>query len=124
MAEADATLTAGPGAPRAEELAPGARLGRYVVESRLGGGGAGPVYAARDQELGREVALKVLGTDSLVQHGRALGEAKALARVSHPNVVAVYEAGTAGGVAFIAMERLHGMTLGAWLVEEPRTWRQ
>ncbi|HEY8207723.1 MAG TPA: serine/threonine-protein kinase [Myxococcaceae bacterium] len=124
MTEADATLTAGPAAPRAGELAPGARLGRYVVEARLGGGGAGTVYAARDQELGREVALKILGADSLVQHGRALGEAKALARVSHPNVVAVYEAGIAGGVAFIAMERLHGTTLKAWLAAEPRTWRQ
>lgn len=73
MAEPNATLTAGQGTPAAaEELAPGARVGRYVVEARLGGGGAGTVYAARDEELGREVAPKILGIDSLVQHGRAL----------------------------------------------------
>ncbi|HVE87936.1 MAG TPA: serine/threonine-protein kinase, partial [Myxococcales bacterium] len=118
------TLTAGPGAPRPEALSPGSRLGRYVVEGLLGGGGAGTVYAARDEALGREVALKILGGDSLLQQGRALGEAKALARVSHPNVVAVYEVGAADGLAFIAMERLRGVTLGLWLVAAPRSWRE
>ena len=123
------TLTAGPGsgAPRAEELSelgPGTRLGRYLVEEKLGGGGAGTVYAARDVELGREVALKIIGTDSLLLQSRALGEAKALARVSHPNVVAVYEVGTANGVAFIAMERLRGTTLGGWLAAGTHGWRE
>src|SRR5262245_50072619 len=139
MAEGDSepnptrTLTAGPGPDvpgpgvgpfHLSELSPGTHLGRYVVQARLGGGGAGTVYAARDSVLGREVALKILGGDSLLLQSRALGEAKALAKVSHPNVVAVYEVGAAGGVAFIAMERLQGTTLGAWLQARPRAWRE
>ena len=113
---------------------PGARLpgtapnhiGRYVVLRPLGEGGMGVVYAAYDEELDRKVALKLIHP-SLQGHNeirtRILREAQALARVSAPNVVTVYEAGEAFGQIFIAMEFVNGTTLTKWS-ETRRSWQE
>ncbi|MEM7355950.1 MAG: serine/threonine-protein kinase, partial [Acidobacteriota bacterium] len=109
----------------AASLARGACLGRYVVLHALGSGGMGNVYAAYDPELERQVALKILRreparreiTDRWLQR-----EAQALARLSHPHVVSVYDVGWAEGRLFIAMELIIGRTLAAWLAgAEPST---
>ena len=98
---------------RKEALARGTCVGRYVVLDVLGSGGMGVVYRAYDPELDRQIALKVVRTpDSDPQ--RVLAEAQALARVSHPNVIAVHDVGTLAGAVFLAMELVEGMTLNAW----------
>jgi eukaryotic-like serine/threonine-protein kinase len=106
----------------------GAAVGRYVVLSLVGRGGMGEVYAAYDPELDRKVALKLLhqgdqGGDS-AGRARLLREAKAIARLSHPNVVVVHDAGTIDDRVFIAMEFVDGQTLSGWLAARPRTWRE
>jgi eukaryotic-like serine/threonine-protein kinase len=91
-------------------------LGRYLVLDRLGEGGMGIVYRAYDPALHREVALKVLrviGPQSA--HDRMFREAQALARVTHPHVVTVYDVGAAGADVFVAMELIRGVTLDKWL---------
>ena len=126
--EGDATLTAmdrtgEPPVPLAE-LGAGARIGRYVIERRLGAGGMGVVYAARDSELARDVALKIVRPRAEVDamEARLRREAKAMARLSHPNVVPVFDIGTHAGQLFIAMELVDGDTLRTW-VARPRPWR-
>ena len=111
-----------------EPLARGTSIGRYVVLHRAGVGGMGEVYAAYDPELDRKVALKLLTTrahriDDTQASTRLLREAQALAKLSHPNVVAIYDAGTHGDRVFIAMEYIDGVTLQRWLAEQPRPWR-
>jgi predicted Ser/Thr protein kinase len=94
------------------------RLGRFIVEEKIAEGGMGIVYRARDPMLDRDVALKVLKSDSLDRdRDEALKEAKALARMSHPAVIAVYDIGTTDGDSFIAMEYVVGCSLGRWLEE-------
>ncbi|HTE51885.1 MAG TPA: tetratricopeptide repeat protein [Kofleriaceae bacterium] len=107
--------------------APGERLGRFTLLRPLGRGAMGEVWAARDPELDREVALKLLrvraeslGDDPAARLRR---EAQAMARLNHPNVVAIYELGADGDQVFCAMELIDGVTLRAWL-ERPRTWRE
>jgi tetratricopeptide (TPR) repeat protein len=110
---------------------PGSRIDRYVVLSTLGKGGMGAVYAAYDFELDRRVALKFLlpsvaeAGDSAGFQARLLLEARAMARLSHPNVVTLYQVGPApdGGI-YLAMELVEGGTLGAWLEAEKRSWRE
>ncbi|NUP05049.1 MAG: protein kinase [Polyangiaceae bacterium] len=97
-------------------IAPGTVLHRYVVESPLGSGGMGTVYRARDTHLDRAVALKVLsdGAGGLPdQEGRArlVREARAAAALSHPNAVAIYDAGDSEHGPFIVMELVEGETL-------------
>ncbi|MCY1059341.1 tetratricopeptide repeat protein [Nannocystis sp. SCPEA4] len=108
-------------------LTRGALVGRYVVLGTLGVGGTGVVYAAYDPELNRKVALKLLRSAALRRshelRGRLMREAQALARLSHPNVVAVYDVGTFGPSVFIAMESIEGATLGAWLAQQKHSWR-
>ena len=113
------------------DLRPGQRLGRYVVLWELGRGGMGAVYAAFDPQLDRKVALKLLLPDDADDPARAerartrlLREAQALARVSHPNTVAVHDAGTHEGRVFLALEHLSGRTLKTWVKERPRSWRE
>jgi serine/threonine protein kinase len=113
----------------APTLARGTAVGRYLVLDPLGAGGMGVVYAAYDPELDRKIAIKLLAPS--VAHGssssegqRLQREARALARLSHPNVVAVYDVGIASAQVFVAMELVEGQTLGAWLSAEPRTWQQ
>jgi hypothetical protein len=106
-------------------LAPGTLLGRYVIVDQLGAGGMATVYVAYDAQLARRVAIKVLRPDSRDPdaHARMLREAQAMARLSHPNVLAVHDVGTFGDGVFIATEYVEGQTLKAWLAE-PRTWRE
>jgi predicted Ser/Thr protein kinase/tetratricopeptide (TPR) repeat protein len=104
---------------------PGDRIGRYVLLSSLGKGGMSVVYLAYDPELDRKVALKLMRMTMLGEKGklRLQREAQALARLSHPNVVPVYDAGMVGDQAFVAMEFVEGKTLRKWLQGE-HTWRQ
>ena len=94
--------------------------------SQLGAGGMGVVYAAYDPELDRKVAVKLLhprlagSVEGERARGRLLREAQALARLSHPNVVAVYDVGTYQEQVFIAMEFVRGASLAAWLRVRPR----
>lgn len=105
------------------------RIGRYTVLKRLGAGGMGVVYAAYDTALDRKVALKLLNADTLdpareaSRRARLVREAKALARLSHPGIVQVFEVGTHEEQLFIAMEFVDGVTLGTWVRERSRGWR-
>jgi eukaryotic-like serine/threonine-protein kinase len=113
--------------PAPEPLARGTTIGRYVILDRIGGGGMGVVYTGYDPELDRKVALKLLRPDRAAGEAarlRLLREAQAIARLSHPNVVAVHDAGTFGDQVFIAMELVSGTTLRRWLDEERRPWRE
>src|SRR5437868_232007 len=89
-------------------LRPGQQLGRYTIAGLRGVGSMGAVYAAHDTELGRTVALKLLreaaGAAVAVGRARLVREARALARLSHPNVVAIYDIGVYGDEVFVAME--------------------
>jgi tetratricopeptide (TPR) repeat protein len=109
-------------------LAKGATIGRYVVLGLLGRGGMGEVYAAYDPELDRKIAVKLLrargGASTADARTRLLREAQAIARLSHPNVVVVYDVGTFQDSVFIAMEFVEGHTLGYWLQEKTRPWRE
>ena len=111
---------------REEVGATAPRLGRYVLLERLGAGSMGVVHSAYDPELDRRVAIKVLhpGVADSDSRQRLLREAQAMARLSHPHVVAVYDVGTVGDDLFIAMELISGGDLGSWLESEPREWRE
>jgi eukaryotic-like serine/threonine-protein kinase len=123
-----ATLLAETPGPRgaAPVHAQGDRIGRYVLDSVLGRGGMGVVYAARDPELDRPVAVKVLRPELWSSENaeqartRLLREAQAMARVAHPNVVTVHDVGTAGAELYVAMELVDGTSLRTWLRSEPR----
>ncbi len=99
-------------------LAPGARFGDYEILAELGAGGMGRVYRAKDLTLERTVALKMLapqfGTDAgFVQ--RFLKEARAAARLNHPNIVQIYDFGQDGDTYYLAMEYVDGHSLGEYL---------
>ena len=97
-------------------------LGRYHVLERLGAGGMGVVFTAYDPDLDRKVAVKLLRADrSHESQVRLLREAQALARLSHPNVVQIHDAGVIGEQIFIAMEFVRGHDLRGWLTAQPRT---
>ena len=86
-------------------LAPGERCGRYLILSRVGAGGMGEVYAAWDPELDRKVAIKLLHDDDPeVGDSSLLREARAMARLAHPNVLAVHDVGTLDGRVFLTTE--------------------
>lgn len=102
----------------------GTRVGRYRIEEMLGSGAMGVVYAAYDDELARRLAIKLVrspGSSSTVHRARLLGEGRAIARVSHPNVVTVHDVGTFGEDVFIAMELVDGESLRDWLRREKRS---
>jgi CHASE2 domain-containing sensor protein/class 3 adenylate cyclase/predicted Ser/Thr protein kinase len=101
-------------------------VGRYVIERVLGEGGMGAVYLAHDPELNRRVAIKLLhaSMSSHPEHkARFLREAQAMARVSHPNVVAVHDIVNLDDQLFVAMEYVEGSTLREWM-KSPRSVRQ
>ncbi len=93
----------------------GEAVGRYVVLGLAGRGGMGRVYKAYDPKLKREVALKLLRTNDPELEQRAVREAQAMAALSHPNVVPVYDVDRADGRLYIAMEYIPGQTLRTWL---------
>src|SRR5882724_9541083 len=110
-------------------LPAGTRIGRYVLLDLVGRGGMGEVYSAYDPALDRRVALKLLHRDTQGnprQAQRLLREAKAIARLPHANVVAVYDAGTTDDRVFVAMEFVDGQTVAEWMRAAPgrATWRQ
>lgn len=95
-------------------LVSGTRLGRYEVLTLIGAGAMGEVYRARDTRLGREVAVKTLAPRSMndIQaRGRFEREARAVAALSHPNILAIHDFGEADGVLYVVMELLSGATL-------------
>jgi serine/threonine-protein kinase len=114
----------GPGVP----LAPGTRLGRYEITRLLGSGGVGRVYAARDDKLRREVAIKLLhergmsSDTTTVGEQRLVREARAMASLAHPNVAQVLEVTTLGRRVAIVMELLPGGTLDQWMRARARSW--
>ncbi|MCA9638275.1 MAG: serine/threonine protein kinase, partial [Myxococcales bacterium] len=99
------------------------QFGRFTVLERVAGGGMGVVYAAFDPKLSRKVAIKVLRDQGDARRRRLLREARTLARLSHPNVVAIHDVGEREGSVWLAMEFVEGVTLSAWLRAERRTWR-
>jgi len=101
----------------------GTRLGeRFRIIERIGAGGMGVVYRARDEQLSRDVAIKVHAKHAGAQ--RLQREATAMAQLAHPNVVMVHEVGTHDDAMFIAMELVAGETARSWRERERRTWRQ
>jgi tRNA A-37 threonylcarbamoyl transferase component Bud32/tetratricopeptide (TPR) repeat protein len=99
------------------------RVDRFKLERKLGAGGMGTVYEATDDRLQRRVALKFLrsGFDTPRGERRFVREAQGLARISHPNVIAVYDVGRWNGRVWIAMEYVPGHTLGDWVRAAKRT---
>src|SRR5205823_5062936 len=96
----------------------GQSIGHYQIESLLGAGGMGEVYLARDDRLGRKVALKLLPehlTADETQLSRFKAEARSASALNHPNILTVYEIGAEGNRHFIATEFIEGMTLRASL---------
>ena len=102
----------------------GRRLGPYLLERRLGGGGMASVYLARHQTLKQERAVKVMSA-SLADHEGFVQlfyrEARLSARLRHPNVVQMYDVGEQDGVAYLVMELLEGRSLASWVAsgEQP-----
>ncbi len=115
---------------QASALTRGAPIGRFIVIERIGAGGMGEVLAAYDPELDRRVAIKLLRSDaagaklSALAHKRLLREAQAMAKLSHPNVITVYEVGTLESRVFIAMEFVDGCTLSSWMRQKRGCWRE
>jgi predicted Ser/Thr protein kinase len=93
---------------------PGAKIGRYELDARIGAGAMGVVWRAHDPKLGRDVALKLLRRRDELLTERLVREAQAMAQISHPNVVAVYDVGSAGDATYIAMELVDGKSLRQW----------
>ncbi len=110
--------------PTAGTLRRGTTLGRYVLLDPIGRGGMGAVYSAWDTQLKRRLALKIVHRftgDVAVEH--ALGEARAMARVRHPNVVSIHEVSRSGDVVFLAMEEVAGPRLREWSQGQPTAAR-
>ncbi len=117
--------------PPGTTLLRGDLIGRYIVLGLLGKGGMGVVYSAYDPELDLKVALKLLrvvnrrkGEDVDAKRMRLLREAKAIARLSHPSVVVVYDVGTYEDQVFIAMELIDGLTIPRWIETKKPKWRE
>ncbi len=126
----DVTGTVAPPSPALSEplLPEGTKVGRYLVLQKVGAGGMGVVYAAYDAALNRKVALKLVRKgegleDDTAGRNRLLREGQALAQLSHPNVVPIFELGAFEDRVFIAMEFVEGQTLREWLATS-RTWRE
>src|SRR5262249_34918766 len=121
---------------RHDMIGAGATFGRYVILERIGAGGMGVVWKAYDPELDRRVALKLVRLDRGRDAGsedpthpdepreRLLREAQAMAKLAHPNVIAVHDVGTLGDEVFVAMELVDGPNLAAWLRQRARPWRE
>src|SRR4029450_1926853 len=109
------------------DLTAGSRLAQYEIVSAVGSGGMGVVYRARDTRLGREVALKVMAPHIASDpHMRARfeTEARAVASLSHPGILSIYELAVADGVPFAVMELLEGRNLRERIAAGPLPWRE
>ncbi|MGB7586123.1 MAG: protein kinase [Terriglobales bacterium] len=108
-------------------LSPGTRFGSYEILERLGAGGMGEVYRARDTRLDREVAIKTLSLEQC-SHPEALSrfeqEARSASALNHPNIVTIYELGHENGTHYIAMELVEGDTLRGLLASGPIPFRK
>ena len=116
-----------PPAPTTPALSENTRLGPYRIVAPLGAGGMGEVYRASDTRLDREVAIKVLPTrlaDDPVALARFEREAKAVAALSHPHIVAIYDVGQDQGIYFVVTELLRGETLRDRLRRATIPWRE
>ncbi len=105
----------------------GSRVGRYELRESLGAGGMGAVYAAYDAELDRLIALKVMrfdAVDAAVIAERFVRESRIMAKLDHPSVITVYDAGRDGDDVFIAMELIRGTTLAAYLAAYDVGWSE
>ncbi len=105
------------------------RVGRYQVLGRIGKGGMGVVYRARDAELARDVAVKLMNPEAVgdaeaTARARLVREARAMARLAHPNVIHVYDVGAVEDGVFIAMELVEGESLATRLARAPMDWRE
>ena len=108
-------------------LANGARLGPYEVTGRIGAGGMGEVYRARDSRLGRDVAIKILPEELSSdpdRRSRFEQEARSASALNHPNIVTVHDIGTSDSTIYIAMELVEGRTVRELLVEGPLTTKK
>src|SRR5436305_448776 len=92
-------------------LAPQRRVGSFILLERLGAGGVGEVWKARDHRLNRVVALKFIRQDSRTSTNELLREARAASALNHPNIVTILEIGESDGGTYIAMEFVEGETL-------------
>ncbi len=126
--------SSGAGASLVRRVGPAMRptVARYRVIERIAAGSMGVVYRAKDRRLGRDVALKVLRLESSrrrsrrqedIARARFVQEARAMARIDHPNVVPIYGIEAAADHLVIAMEYVPGQTLAEWL-QSPRSWRE
>ena len=107
-------------------LAAGKVLGHYEILAPLGAGGMGEVYRARDRQLERDVAVKVLPVETAGDRehvARFHREARAVAALSHPNVLAIHDFGTEEGVSYAVTELLHGETLRSRLERARMQWK-
>jgi serine/threonine protein kinase len=108
--------------PFAVALTPGSRLGPYEVTAQIGGGGMGEVYRARDTNLGRQVAIKIL-PDTFAHDPQRLArferEAKTLAALNHPNIAQIYGLEKADEVRALVMELVDGPTLADRIARGP-----
>src|SRR5882672_5197683 len=103
-------------------IAAGTKLGRYEIRSKIGEGGMGEVYRARDEKLNRDVAIKILPVAFSQDQGRLLRfeqEAQAAGALNHPNILAVYDVGTYDDAPYVVSELLEGETLGERLLAGP-----
>jgi serine/threonine protein kinase len=98
-----------------DDVHPPAHIGRFTLLGRIGSGGIGRVYEAYDRQLDRRVAIKFLWTPAEAPISLLLREARALARISHPNVIRLYEVGIHDDRPFLVMEFVQGETLTRWL---------
>jgi tetratricopeptide (TPR) repeat protein len=110
--------------PSALDAVAEAQIGRYVLRGVVGTGGMGVVVAAYDPELDRQVAIKLVTTESDEAHARLIREAQAMARLSHPNVVTVHEVIRIGERAGIVMELVDGEDLATWQRAQAHGWRE
>ena len=115
---------------RTADLKEGTRIHRYQILGLIGEGGMGAVYKAYDPELDRSIAIKILtvvpqeGETASRPQARLMREAQALAKLNHPNVVAVHDVGTYEDGVYIAMEYVKGKTLREWIKDENPTQKE
>jgi serine/threonine protein kinase len=122
MGESSLGSYGGPDESGSHPVLEASRIGHYRILRELGSGGMGIVYAAYDESLNRRVALKLLLRETSTTAQRLRREAQAMARISHTNVVQIFEVGEHQEHLFVAMEYIEGVSLARWLAKESLTW--